>query len=174
MTRFRAWLKSLDGLDRSISTTLRWWGMPALQVSLGAVFIWFGALKVIGDSPATELVRNTVFWWDADLFLPILGVWEVLIGLFLLIRPLVRLAIPLLLLQMPGTMLPLVLLPEVCFTSVPFGLTLEGQYIIKNVVLVSAALVIGGSIRDRQDRGEDARIAWRQMREEREIRAKRS
>jgi uncharacterized membrane protein YkgB len=161
----------MDGLDRSISTTLRWWGMPALQVSLGVVFFWFGALKLAGISPAAELVRNTVAWWDPDIFVPVLGIWEMLIGIFLLIRPLVRLAIPLLLLQMPGTMLPLVLLPEVCFTQFPFGLTLEGQYIVKNVVLVSAALVIGGSIRDRRDRGEDARMAWRRMREERSTRS---
>jgi uncharacterized membrane protein YkgB len=56
-------------------------------------------------------------------------------------------AILLLALQMPGTMLPLVLLPEVCFTQPPFGLTLEGQYIIKNLVLIGAALVVGGTVR---------------------------
>jgi uncharacterized membrane protein YkgB len=165
MSRLRGWLVSMDGVDRAISSSLRWWGMPALQVSLGVVFIWFGALKVVGMSPAEALVRNTVFWWDPDLFIPILGIWEVLIGLFLLVRPLVRLAIPLLLLQMPGTMLPLVLLPDVCFTRFPFGLTLEGQYIIKNIVLVSAALVIGGSIRDRRDRGEDPWTAWQRRRD---------
>ncbi|MFT5623099.1 MAG: putative membrane protein YkgB, partial [Bacteroidia bacterium] len=51
--------------------------------------------------------------------------------------------------QMPGTFLPLVLLPEVCFTQFPLGLTLEGQYIIKNLILISAALVIGGQVRQK-------------------------
>ncbi len=139
-----------DRIDRTISRFLRTWGMPALQLSLGVVFIWFGALKLVGISPAAELVRATVYWWDPDLFVPVLGVWEIVIGVCLLVRPLVRVAIPLLLLQMPGTMLPLVLLPEVCFTAFPFGLTLEGQYIIKNLVLVSAALVVGGALRDRR------------------------
>jgi uncharacterized membrane protein YkgB len=149
-----AWRSAFDDLDRSIARTLRAWGMPALQLSLGIVFIWFGALKLVDLSPAAELVRNTVYWWDPEVFLPILGAWEIVIGVCLLIRPLVRVAIPLLLLQMPGTMLPLVLLPEVCFTRIPFGLTLEGQYIVKNIVLVAAALVVGGSLRDRRFRNE--------------------
>lgn len=145
---------TLDSLDRAIAWTLRRWGMPALQISLGVVFFWFGALKLVDMSPAADLVRNTVYWWDPDRFLPVLGLWEMLIGVCLLVRPLVRVAIPLLLLQMPGTMLPLILLPEVCFTRFPFGLTLEGQYIVKNLVLVAAALVVGGSLRDRHFRGE--------------------
>ena len=74
--------------------------------------------------------------------------WEsAAIGLGLLFRPLIRFALLLLFLQMPGTMLPLILLPDVCFTHFPFGLTLEGQYIIKNLILISAAIVIGGGVR---------------------------
>ena len=69
------------------------------------------------------------------------------IGVCLLIRPLIRVAIFLLVLQMPGTMLPLILLPEVCFTSFPLGLTMEGQYIVKNLILISAASVVGGTVR---------------------------
>jgi uncharacterized membrane protein YkgB len=145
---------SFDELDRLISRALRWWGMNVLQLSLGVVFFWFGALKLVDLSPAADLVRNTVYWWDPDWFLPVLGVWEMLIGLCLVVRPLVRVAIPLLLVQMPGTMLPLLLLPEVCFTRFPLGLTLEGQYIVKNLVLVAAALVVGGSIRDRRFQNE--------------------
>ena len=65
----------------------------------------------------------------------------------MLYRPTIRIAIGLLFLQMPGTLLPLILLPDVTFTSFPFGLTMEGQYIIKNVSLISAALVVGGTAR---------------------------
>ena len=110
-----------------------------LRVSMGIVFIWFGALKFTGISPANELVAQTVYWFPPEVFIPVLGWWEVIIGSCLLIRPLIRAAIFLLLVQMPGTMLPLVLLPEVCFTKFPFGLTMEGQYIIKNLILISAA-----------------------------------
>ena len=71
--------------------------------------------------------------------------------MFLLYRPLIRAAVFLLFLQMPGTMLPLILLPDVCFTTFPYGLTMEGQYIIKNLVLIGAALVVGGTVRSSSD-----------------------
>ncbi len=123
------------------------YGILLLRVSIAIIFIWFGILKPLGLSPAEELVKNTVYWFPPEYFVPILGWWEVLIGVFILIRPLIRISLFLLFLQMPGTFLPLVLLPEVCFTEFPYGLTLEGQYIIKNLVLISAALVVGGTAR---------------------------
>ena len=58
----------------------------------------------------------------------------------------IRFSLFLLFLQMPGTFLPLVLLPEICFTDVPFGLSLAGQYIVKNLILISSALVVGGTV----------------------------
>ena len=137
----------LDDLDRYIAGWMERYGHMLLRFSLAVVFIWFGALKPFGLSPAQELVSRTVFWFPPEIFVPILGWWEVAIGVGLLYRPLLRLALLLLFLQMPGTALPLVLLPEVCFTDFPFGLTLEGQYIIKNLILISAALVIGGTVR---------------------------
>jgi len=123
------------------------YGIRLLRYSLGFIFIWFGALKPFGLSPAQDLVSNTVYFVDPAWFIPVLGWWEVLIGVGLLFRPLIRPAIALLFLQMPGTFLPLVLLPEVCFTAFPLGLTMEGQYIIKNLILISAALVVGGTVR---------------------------
>jgi hypothetical protein len=98
-------------------------------------------------SPAAELVKNTVYFFPPDVFVPVLGAWEVLIGLGLAVRRLIRAALLLLALQMPGTFLPLVLLPQVCFTEFPWGLTLEGQYIVKNLILISAALVVGSTVR---------------------------
>ena len=139
-----------DRIDRRIAGFMAAYGVVALRWAVGIVFIWFGALKLFpGMSPAEELVKNTVYWFDPGWFFPVLGVWEMLIGLFLLVRPLVRVAILLLFLQMPGTFLPLVLLPEACFTAFPFGLTMEGQYIVKNLVIISAALVVGGTVRER-------------------------
>jgi hypothetical protein len=77
---------------------------------------------------------------------PALGWWEVAIGVTFLIPRLTRVAIFLLTLQMPGTFLPLALLPEVCFTVFPWGLTLEGQYIVKNLIIIGAAMAIGSTI----------------------------
>jgi uncharacterized membrane protein YkgB len=138
-----------DQFDLKITSCMSRYGQRFLRWSLGVIFIWFGALKPFGLSPAQELVTNTVYFVDPSWFIPFLGWWEVSIGVGLLFRPLIRPAIFLLFVQMPGTFLPLVLLPEVCFTQFPLGLTLEGQYIIKNLILISAALVIGGQVRQK-------------------------
>ena len=145
---------TLDRLDDRISRSMRRYGVRLLRYAIGVVFIWFGALKLVpGLSPAEDLVRATVPF-GADWFVPVLAVWEVLIGVLLLVRPAVRGALFLLALQMPGTFLPFVVLPAVCFSVWPlaspldvFALTLEGQYIVKNVVLVAAGLVVGGTVR---------------------------
>ena len=138
---------NFDRIDAFIATHMAKYGVRLLRYSLGIIFIWFGALKPFGMSPAQELVGNTVYFVDPEWFIPLLGWWEVAIGVGLIVRPLIRPAIALLFLQMPGTFLPLVLLPEVCFTDFPLGLTMEGQYIIKNLILISAALVVGGTVR---------------------------
>ncbi|HMO51822.1 MAG TPA: hypothetical protein PKA21_11915 [Kiritimatiellia bacterium] len=137
-----------DQIDTVIAGWMSRNGIRMLRWSLGVIFVWFGALKTVGMSPAQELVARTVYWFPPEMFIPILGWWEVVIGLGLIIRPLARVAIALLFLQMPGTFLPLILLPDICFTSIPLGLTIEGQYIVKNLVLISAAIVVGGTVRD--------------------------
>lgn len=147
-TRIRSYRSQFETIDELIATQMDRWSVPVLRVAIAVVFIWFGALKVFGISPASELVASTVYLVDPALFVPVLGGWEVLIGLCLLYRPLIRVGIFLLFLQLPGTFLPIILLPEVVFTSIPYGLTVEGQYIIKNLVIIGAALVIGGTVRE--------------------------
>ncbi len=148
---------ALDRLDTRITAWMARHGVRLLRYAVGVVFVWFGALKLVpGLSPAEALVKATVPFVDADLFYPVLAVWEILIGALLLFRPTVRAALLLLALQMPGTFLPFVVLPEVCFTHWPFtapwdvfALTMEGQYIVKNIVLITAGLVVGATVRDR-------------------------
>lgn len=142
------WRDGFEEIDATVATTMDRLGLPLLRVGIAVVFVWFGALKVLGISPAGGLVANTVYWVPPELFVPVLGVWEVVIGLCLLYRPLIRLGILLLFLQMPGTFLPLVILPEVTFVDFPHALTVEGQYIIKNLVIIGAALVVGGTVRE--------------------------
>ena len=122
-------------------------GVFLLRMALGIVFFWFGALKPFGLSPAAELVAKTTFWIPIPHFSIVLGFWEMAIGLCFIYRPLIRVAFILLCLHMPGTMLPLVILPAESYVQFPFALTLEGQYIIKNLVLIGAAIVVGGKIR---------------------------
>lgn len=139
--------QQLNRVDRHIARWMALHGVTLLRWALGLVFLWFGALKLVpGLSPAEALVRGTVPWLPGELLVHALGVWEMLIGLGFLTGRFLRLTILLLFLQMFGAMAPIVVLPERVFTVFPFGLTLEGQYIIKNVVLVSAALVIGSTV----------------------------
>lgn len=150
-----------DAIDARIARWMAAHGITTLRVALGVVFIWFGALKFVpGLSPAEGLVRATVPFIPGELFLPFLGLWEVVIGIGFLTGRALRLTILLLFLQMPGTLAPVVLLPERVFTHFPFGLTLEGQYIVKNLVLIAGALVIGATVRG-------ARLVEEQARERR-------
>jgi len=139
-------ISDLKKFDLKLITFFNRVSLPALRISLGIVFIWYGVLKVFGDSPANDLITKTVYWFNPDVFIPILGIWEAAIGLCLLVPSFIRVGLFLLALQMPGTFLPLVLLPEVCFVSIPFNLTLEGQYIVKNLVLIGAAMAVGGRL----------------------------
>jgi uncharacterized membrane protein YphA (DoxX/SURF4 family) len=137
-----------DAVDTAITRWMARNGVSILRVALGVVFVWFGALKLVpGMSPAEDLVRATVPFLPGEIFLPFLGIWEVVIGLGFLTGRALRLTIFLLFLQMPGTLAPVVLLPERVFSVFPLGLTLEGQYIVKNMVLIAAALVIGATVR---------------------------
>ena len=145
-------------LDRTVSHHMGRWGLPALRWSLAVVFVWFGLLKPLGLSSAAQLVQDTVSWMpllSPAGWLSVIGWWEVAIGLTFLHRRTTRIAVALLALQMAGTFMPLVILPEVTFQKghIPYAPTLEGQYIIKNLVIIAAALAIGGTVR-RQYRSE--------------------
>ncbi len=140
--------KFFSKLDKRITDWMANYGLLILRISLGIVFLWFGLLKFFkGLSPAEDLVRNTIYFVNPDVFLPVLAAWESLIGIGLITGKFLRVTILLLFLQMPGTALPLLILPEKVWTVFPFGLTLEGQYIVKNLVLIGAGLVIGATVR---------------------------
>jgi uncharacterized membrane protein YkgB len=134
-------------VDEIVIPFLRRWGIPTLRISLAVVFIWFGALKVFGVSPVVDLVASTVYWVDPDWFVPALGVVEVLVGVGLAARFGLRLVLLVLALQMLGTFLVFVLLPELTFQDGnPLQLTIEGEFVLKNLVLLASAMVVGASI----------------------------
>lgn len=128
-------------------------GISLLRISLGIVLLWFGALKFVpGGSPAERLATATIGkltfgLLEAPAALLLLAVWETVVGIALVIGTYLRVAIALLLLQMAGTLTPLALFPALTFASFPFAPTMEGQYILKNLVLISAALVVGATTR---------------------------
>ena len=141
-------------VDHWLSKKMREIGIPALRISFAIIFIWFGILKPLGMSPAEGLLKQTVTWLpfgSPNAWLYIIGYWEVAIGIFFLFKKTSRIAIALLFLQMAGTFMPLVFLPEVTYQNRnPLTLTLEGQYIIKNLLIISGALVIGGDFYHRK------------------------
>ena len=120
-----------------------------VRIPLFIIFFWFGILKVLDLSPATELIIDTVFcmpFLQPETWTIIIGYWEMAIGLCFLNKKTTLIAVVLMFLQMTGTFLPLAILPEITFQdSNPFLPTLEGQYIIKNIIIITAALIIGRS-----------------------------
>ena len=143
----------LDPIDARITGWMARHGVPLLRISLGVVFLWFGALKFFpGLSPAQDLAARTVGVLTFGMVppavaIPVLAAWECLIGVGLLTNVAMRATLLLLAVQMAGTLTPIVLFPHEVFTRIPYAPTLEGQYIIKNAVLISAALVLGATVR---------------------------
>ena len=144
----------IEAVDRNIARFMQRVGTKALRYALAIIFIWFGVLKPLGLSPAAPLVKATVDWmpfFTPSEWVAIIGWWEVSIGVTFLFRSTTRIAIALLALQMVGTFMPLFVLPEVTFQPghTPYAPTMEGQYIIKNLLIIAAALVLGGTVRKR-------------------------
>jgi len=145
--------QKFESIDVRITRWLAKHGITILRVALGIVFLWFGVLKFIPNlSPAQDLAARTISVLTFGIItpaisVPVLALWECVIGIGLISGKFMRLTILLLLLQMLGTLTPLVLFPADTWRVFPISPTLEGQYIIKNIVLVSAALVIGATVR---------------------------
>lgn len=146
--------------DKADSAITKWMsrnGIPLLRISLGIVFIWFGVLKFFpGVSPAQMLAAETIEVLTFGLVKPSISVYllaalETIIGIGLITRLYLRVTLFLLFGQMLGTVTPLFLFPDQTFTIFPVVPTLEGQYIIKNIILVSAGIVIGATVRKKQE-----------------------
>jgi uncharacterized membrane protein YkgB len=137
-----------ERIDDTVVRFLRRWSIVVLRVSVAVVFIWFGALKVFDVTPVADLVGDTVYWVDPDWFVPLLGVFEIAVGMGLLVRRYLRTVLGLFALQMVGTFLVLVVQPEVAFQDGnPLLLTVEGEFVVKNLVLLSAGMVVGATVR---------------------------
>ncbi len=123
-------------------------GIYLLRISIGIIFFWFGFQKFFpGISSAEDIATRTIDVLSfgivqAPYSMPILATWETLIGLGFLTGKFFRVTVVLLYLQMAGTIFPLFVFPDETFHRVPFVPTIEGQYIIKNIIILSAALVI--------------------------------
>jgi uncharacterized membrane protein YphA (DoxX/SURF4 family) len=145
--------RKFDQVDQKIVAWMSKYSLKILRICLGIVFFWFGFLKFFPNlSPAQQLATSTISKLTLNLLSPetslfILACWETLIGIGLIFGFWMRFILLLLWLQMLGTITPLFLFPAQAFTHIPYAPTLEGQYIIKNIVLISAALTLGSTVR---------------------------
>lgn len=141
-------LKNLEKiLDRASSNSVTY-----LRVSIGIVYLWFGILKFFsGGSPAEDLAQNTMYILFLGLIskgtlLIILAVWESIIGLGFITGKYIKVIIILMLVHMIGTFTPLLFFPNLTFLKFPYAPTIIGQYIIKNLVLITGALAVWKSL----------------------------
>lgn len=138
----------LDHADRLLVSWLRRTSVPLMRLVLGVLFVWFGVLKIIDYTPATELIVGTIYLFDPELFVRVLGGVEVLIGLGFLANRAMRLVLLAFTGLMVGTLLTFVMLPELMFErGNPMLITVEGGYVAKNVVLLVAGMVVASQLR---------------------------
>ena len=145
--------KTFERVDAAVIKWMAKHGLFLLRISIGVIFLWFGALKYFeGMSPAEDLAIKTISTLSFNL-IPTkiiiygLATWEVLIGIGLLFNLFMRETLLLLYLQMLGTFSPIFLFSGEVFHIFPISLTLEGQYIVKNIVIISAGIVLGSTVR---------------------------
>lgn len=140
--------RRLEGYDRAMRRLLGRTSPILLRISLGIVFVWFGALKVAGVSAVGGLVAAMVPFLDSATFVPALGVIEIGIGVAFATGRLLRVLLPVFAAHMAGTFLVLVTLPDVAFEGAnPFVLTTVGEFVVKNLVLLSAGLLVASGIK---------------------------
>ncbi|MFE2561885.1 hypothetical protein ACFXGT_38945 [Streptomyces sp. NPDC059352] len=140
------------GLFDRLAPQLHRYGLTTLRAGLGGVFVWFGVLKVIGYSPAAALVVAVLPFPAGDWFVPTLGWGEVALGVWLMSGRARAVALPVLVAHLCGTFAVLVLTPGVAFVHAnPLLLTLVGEFVVKNVVLLAGAVVVTTHPRPRPD-----------------------
>lgn len=143
-------VQQLDQLDKIVIHWMARYGTVLLRSSLGIVFLWFGILKLFpGTSPVADLVTQATAFLPlpSAIIMPVLAIWEIIIGLGFISGRFTRLTVILMLAQMAGTLTPIISTPELVFVKFPFVLTMTGEFIAKNMILVSAGLVIGATSR---------------------------
>ena len=130
-------------VDRAVEINSRF-APTLLRLALATVFVWFGALKLIGASPVYDLIAQTLPFIDPDLSVPALGAVEVALGLVLATGFLPRITLLVLAGHLAGTFLSFVTASELMWGDNFFELTADGEFVAKNLVLITAALVLIG------------------------------
>lgn len=147
--------KTLTSFDTRVIAFFKSTAIPLARIALFIVFFWFGAIKLLGLSPAGPLAEAlTARTVGVELFGPLfilLAAVECVIGLLFLVPKAVRVVIPLLFFHMIIVCSPLILVPELTWQA-PLVPSLEGQYIVKNIVIVAVAFGIAANTQPLQFR----------------------
>jgi putative oxidoreductase len=130
-------------VDQAVALNRRY-APTLLRLALGVVFVWFGALKFTGASPVRDLIGATLPFLDPAISVPALGGIEIAIGLAVVLGRLPRITLLVLAGHLVGTFLTFVTAPTMMFGGNPLMLTSDGEFVVKNLVLISAALVLIG------------------------------
>ena len=139
-------LVRLKSLDDFFILKAKNWGHGIERYVIALLFIWFGALKFFGELSASSIIGKSVYWWEPEFVVPMLGLWEQVMGLCLMFKKTTRIAVGLFFLRLPGTFLALIYHSDKCFDGSIFIPTIQGQYLIKELTIVGAALIIASGI----------------------------
>jgi putative oxidoreductase len=132
-------------VDRAVELNQRY-APIALRMSLAVVFVWFGALKIVGMSPVHDLLAATLPFIDPNILVPGLGVVEVVLGLAVASGVFRRVTLLVLSGHLVGTFLTFVMATSLMFQhGNPLTLTSDGEFVVKNLILISAALLLIGT-----------------------------
>lgn len=136
-------LARLATIEHTVTGALSKGAIPLLRTSLGITYIWFGGLKLVGRSPVAALVARTIPLLPNNVAVKLMGLWEVAIGIGLFFRVAIRPTLLLFFLQSISTFLTFLLRPQDTFQQGnPLLLKKDGEFIIKNLVLLSAGLAV--------------------------------
>jgi putative oxidoreductase len=136
-------------IDERVRAMLRRFGPTAMRWALGLVFVWFGALKIANVTPVAKLVADTLAFVPISpaILLPALGAFEIVVGVALITGWMLRPVLASLVGHLTGTFLVLVTQPGVAFQDGnPLLLTTEGEFVVKNVVLIAGALLVAAAL----------------------------
>ncbi len=147
MNRLHKARLAIDSFDNAAVKWMSTYGHFIERIGLAIIFFWFGLLKVFGHTSATSIIGKTIYLTSPEVMVPILGLWEALIGVCFFFRRFVRVAIVLLAVRLIGSFSALLLRIDACFVEFPQVPTIQGQYLIKELALIGAALVLGATVR---------------------------
>ncbi|MBV9241599.1 MAG: hypothetical protein JO314_06285, partial [Acidobacteria bacterium] len=119
-----------------------WIARKLLIASLALTFFWFGILKIAGVSPVVPLLKATFPFMASDPYLSLLGLFEVAAAAGLIISKLRRVTLAFVICHLIGTLSIIVIAPHVLFAPEFPVLTMEGEFVVKNLILISASLVL--------------------------------